>query len=52
MLLANQTSGVFKAFLTGKSQFAAALKDEGVKGEGDPKSAPVKSFAVRPKKRG
>jgi len=52
MMLANQTSDVFKAFLTGKSQFAAALKEESVKGEGDPKSAPVKSFAVRPKKRG
>ena len=52
MMLANQTSDVFKTFLTGKSQFAAALKDDGIKGEGARKSSQVKSFAVRPKNRG
>ena len=52
MMLANQTSDVFKTFLTGKSQFATALKDDGIKGEGARKSGQVKSFAVRPKNRG
>jgi hypothetical protein len=52
LMLANQTSDVFKTFLTGKSQFAAALKEDGIKGEGAQKSGQVKSFAVRPKNRG
>ena len=52
MMLANQTSDVFKTFLTGKSQFASALKDDGAKGGGGRKDAQVKSFAMRPKNRG
>ena len=52
VMLANQTSDVFKDFLTGKSKFASALKDSDSKKKGDGKANQVKSFTVRPKSRG